>query len=157
MGNSFLTDQEKMIDFFMMTRSNFLEFYSYLTEDDYDATCYDVLERSGYWNADAIDPSCMTGLKLCEIIDGIQKQEWLLSKKREVIEVCPHCEKENVWLRDANYDAASDNYKAVCKNCLKEIFLCDECMHADDNPGIKCDWCKADGYSRCFRGEIQED
>ena len=66
----------------------------------------------------------------------------------EVIEMCPHCGNESIWV---DLDPVKSNYKAVCKGCGKEIFLCDECLHADDNPGQRCDWYKG----KCFRGEIK--
>ena len=31
----------------------------------------------------------------------------------------------------------------------ESILLCDECLHADDNPGQRCDWDENTG--RCFR------
>lgn len=37
-GNDFTNDWEKMYDFFLLSKEEFLETYSYLTEDDYDAT-----------------------------------------------------------------------------------------------------------------------
>ncbi len=80
---SFLDDQCKMVDFFWLSRSEFLAAYSYITEADYDQTCYDVLERAGYENIDGIDPSDMVGKVVAQIVDGIQKQEWLLSKGGE--------------------------------------------------------------------------
>ena len=69
--------------------------------------------------------------------------------QREVVEVCPHCGNENVW---DDLDPVKNDYKAVCKECGKEIFLCDECMNAEDNPGQRCNWYKG----KCFRGEIKE-
>jgi hypothetical protein len=40
---SFIDDQEKMVDFFKLTKEEFLNFYSYLTEEEYEATKQDVL------------------------------------------------------------------------------------------------------------------
>lgn len=37
-GNEFTSDWEKMYDFFFLKKEDFLETYSYLTEDDYNAT-----------------------------------------------------------------------------------------------------------------------
>lgn len=34
----FVDDEEKMRDFFELTKEEFLESYSYLTEEEYDAT-----------------------------------------------------------------------------------------------------------------------
>ena len=46
----FIDDQEKMIDFFILSKPEFLNFYSYLTEEEYEATKREVLKRSRYWN-----------------------------------------------------------------------------------------------------------
>ena len=37
-SKSFLNDWEKMRDFFVLTKEQFLRSYSYLTEEEYDAT-----------------------------------------------------------------------------------------------------------------------
>jgi hypothetical protein len=44
---SFIDDEEKMLDFFTITKREFLKYYSYLTEEEYDATLQDVLSRQG--------------------------------------------------------------------------------------------------------------
>jgi predicted RNA-binding Zn-ribbon protein involved in translation (DUF1610 family) len=76
---------------------------------------------------------------------------------KDVVEVCPHCGNENVWMVTNKFDPAKVQYKGVCDNCGKEIFLCDECFHSEDNLGQRCDWHKENGYSVCFRGKIKED
>lgn len=67
----------------------------------------------------------------------------------EAVEVCPHCDSENVY---PMWDTEVSGFVAVCKVCGKEIFLCDECMHAEDNPKMHCDWCKTECGCKCFRG-----
>lgn len=71
----------------------------------------------------------------------------------ECVEPCPYCEEENIY---PNYDAAANGYKAICRGCGEEIMLCDECLHADDNPGGRCDWCEEkhgdEAWGICFRG-----
>ena len=37
-NTSFIDDKEKMLDFFTLTKEEFLEFYSYITEEEYEAT-----------------------------------------------------------------------------------------------------------------------
>ena len=37
-GNDFIDDQEKMADLFELSKDEFLQSYSYLTEEEYDAT-----------------------------------------------------------------------------------------------------------------------
>lgn len=46
---SFINDIEKMGDFPIMTKARFLESYSYLTEDEYDATMVDYIHRDLHW------------------------------------------------------------------------------------------------------------
>lgn len=67
----------------------------------------------------------------------------------EAVEVCPHCDSENVY---PMWDVEVNGFVAVCKTCGKEIFLCDECTHAYDNPSMNCDWCKTKCGGKCFRG-----
>ena len=67
-------------------------------------------------------------------------------------EMCPHCEQEH----DYHADVESDGYIVVCKGCDRKIFLCDACMHSEDNEGMYCDWHKTSTGSACFRGEIKE-
>jgi hypothetical protein len=37
-NENFIDDEEKMVDFFELTKEEFLESYSYLTEEEYDNT-----------------------------------------------------------------------------------------------------------------------
>ena len=67
---------------------------------------------------------------------------------REITENCPHCDSENQFM----WDVEKDGYIAKCTVCGKEMCLCDECTHADDNECQKCDWHKENGMSVCFRG-----
>lgn len=78
-NNSFLDDQEKMVDFFTISKEEFLNFYSYLTEEEYEATKEDVLNRSGYWNKEYIDRE-VDGRTLAKIFQGIMIAEWLQNR-----------------------------------------------------------------------------
>lgn len=78
---SFINDQEKMIDFFTITKEEFLNFYSYLTEEEYEATKQDVLGRSDYWNAEALsDDRDIDGIVIGKIVQSIMITEWLQNK-----------------------------------------------------------------------------
>lgn len=72
----------------------------------------------------------------------------------ECVEPCPDCGFENIY---EGYDPITNGYKAICEGCGREIFLCDECLHADDNPSQGCDWTgtykNGKCYGKCFRGE----
>lgn len=75
----------------------------------------------------------------------------------EAVEVCPFCERENVFV---NWDVEKRGYIAKCWQCGRKIMLCDECLHADDNKGGFCDWREIvrDGKcveGHCFRGVIK--
>ena len=70
----------------------------------------------------------------------------------EAVENCPYCGNDNDY---PGWDSDRDGYIAVCETCGKQIFLCDNCLHADDNPGMDCDWHVADGGAEvCRRGTI---
>lgn len=71
----------------------------------------------------------------------------------EQIETCPWCEHENEY---PNWDVDKKGFIATCEKCGEKIFLCDACMHHEDNPDMKCDWRKEDAGSRCFRGFIEK-
>ena len=78
------------------------------------------------------------------LVEDAREQE-NLNVETEAVECCPHCDCENVY---PNWDVKTQGYVAKCKGCGEDILLCDECLHADDNPGQKCDWSKERG---CFR------
>lgn len=67
----------------------------------------------------------------------------------EAVEFCSYCMSENIY---PMYDVAKNGYVVKCKYCGKEIFLCDECFHAEDNKGQKCDWYETKCGGKCFRG-----
>ena len=70
----------------------------------------------------------------------------------ESVEVCPHCESENIY---PMWDTEVSGFVAVCKHCGKEIMLCDECIHARDGlneNACGCDWHKTECGGECFRG-----
>lgn len=75
---SFIDDQEKMIDFFTITKEEFLNFYSYLTEKEYEATARDVLDRTDYWNKEALaEDKDVEGIAIGKIIQSIMMIEML--------------------------------------------------------------------------------
>jgi hypothetical protein len=77
-----------------------------------------------------------------------------MKKCYEVIEVCPHCDNENIY---NNLNVKKNGYIAKCNDCEEEIFLCDECMHAKDNPTMSCNWCATGTGGKCFRGETKNN
>ena len=78
---SFINDQEKMVDFFTITKDNFLTFYSYITEEEYETTKKEVLARSGYWNSEALsEDEYVDGITIGKIVQSIMMTEWLLNK-----------------------------------------------------------------------------
>lgn len=46
----FTTDWEKMYDFWRMTKDEFLDSYSYLTEEEYDSTCLITIGMTIDWD-----------------------------------------------------------------------------------------------------------
>lgn len=67
----------------------------------------------------------------------------------EVVETCPHCMNENIY---PMWNTEKAGYITKCKHCGKEIFLCDECLHAEENKEQKCDWHETECGGKCFRG-----
>ena len=67
----------------------------------------------------------------------------------EAVEVCPHCGCECTY---PMWDVNVSGYVALCECCGKEILLCDECFHSEDNDDMPCDWCETDCGGKCFIG-----
>ncbi len=67
----------------------------------------------------------------------------------EAVEVCPYCMSENIY---PMHDTEKSGYIVICNHCEKEIFLCDECFHSEDNEERKCDWYETKYGGKCFRG-----
>ena len=72
----------------------------------------------------------------------------------EAVELCPYCMAENVY---PNWNVNQQGYIAKWFPFAEWIFLCDECMHADDNLGQECDWHETEFGSECFRGKIYRE
>ena len=75
----------------------------------------------------------------------------LIANYFEAVEVCPHCDSENIY---PMWDTEVSGFVAVCKTCGKEIFLCDECRHTacEDGEVHNCDWCETRCGGKCHRG-----
>lgn len=71
----------------------------------------------------------------------------------EAVEFCSYCETENTY---PMWDVNVKGYVAICSHCGKEIMLCDECMHNEDNLLMSCDWCKTECGGKCFRGTTKD-
>ena len=64
----------------------------------------------------------------------------------------PECETENFY---PQWDPEEKGYIATCKGCGRKIFLCDACMHSEDNEAMRCDWHRNETGHGCFRGWIK--
>lgn len=74
-----------------------------------------------------------------------------MKKHFEEVEVCPYCDKENVY---PTWDTNEKGFVAVCQFCGEEILLCDACQHTvcEDGEPHNCDWCKTSNGGKCHRG-----
>ena len=86
MGFSFINDKEKMSDFILISKEEFLESYSYLTEESYVATVVDILERL---ELDIVgdlieDAENLEGKEIGSIVLSQMMIDWLSTKKKEV-------------------------------------------------------------------------
>lgn len=70
----------------------------------------------------------------------------------ECVEVCPHCDSENIL----QWNTEIQGFVAKCQHCGKKMMLCDECQHEYDVEKDEfvfvdnCDWCN-DAGGVCFR------
>lgn len=88
-------------------------------------------------------------------IDGNEEMVWDHNAIcSETVELCPFCSGENVY---QNWDIKKNGYKARCQYCGRMIMLCDECLHADDNPYRNCDERECSNGRACKRGFIGSD
>lgn len=71
----------------------------------------------------------------------------------EAVEYCPYCESENTY---PMWDVDVKGFVAICNYCGKEILLCDECRHSEDNEGMNCNWCETECGGKCFRGTTRD-
>lgn len=82
LGISFANEYEKMIDFFIMSREEFLRFYGYLTEDDYTETVHDIINTIEYWHKDWYEDNYdMDGRNLKDIVYGMLVTDWINNRK----------------------------------------------------------------------------
>ena len=78
---SFISDTEKMVDFFSITKREFLESYSYITEKEYEDTKKEALLKSGYPNVESVlENKSADGIMIGKIIQSIMIVEWLNNK-----------------------------------------------------------------------------
>ncbi len=78
---SFISDTEKMVDFFEITKREFLKSYSYITEKEYEDTKKEALLKSGYPNAESVlENKSVDGIMIGKIIQSIMIVEWLNNK-----------------------------------------------------------------------------
>ena len=70
--------------------------------------------------------------------------------RNQVAEMCPHCENEVLM----DWDVEKNGYQAYCPYCGKRLMLCDECIHAGDNPAGGCDY--DSGTDSCCRRQDSE-
>lgn len=55
-------------------------------------------------------------------------------RPEEVTEMCGNCMSENTFI----WDVKIRGYKTYCPSCGEPMMLCDACLHAEDNPNMKC-------------------
>lgn len=82
-GNSFISDKEKMSDFILISKKEFLESYSYLEQKDYEATIKDIVKRLDLdIVGDLIDDAKnLEGKEVGTIVLSQMMVEWLSGKE----------------------------------------------------------------------------
>lgn len=89
--------------------------------------------------------------ELCTALTMYEKLMDNGAEEPEIVEVCPHCDHENIQ----NWDVEKRGYVGRCDSCGKNMMLCDECIHAEDNKEMRCDWHMEGNFSVCFRGRYE--
>lgn len=97
---------------------------------------------------DHFDYLCQHGCSPAEVADEIEDYlKCSTLTDHLVTEVCSNCESEI----EMRWSVKDLGYKATCPVCGERLMLCDECLHAGDNEGGRCDYdSKTD---TCFRRE----
>lgn len=95
---NFIDDYDKMKDFFAMKKSDFLKSYSYLTEDEYNATLKEFTD--GKINKDVI--------KVNSTVFNVYEDAWLNNKKQ------PFDYNLLYYQKDDNFFVALDNSTGDC-------------------------------------------
>lgn len=88
------------------------------------------------------------GFRRCNCGAMMSKTPVFTKDLHECVEVCPHCEGENI----IQWNAEKLGYVVRCVHCGKEILLCDECMHSENGCIPDCDWCETADGGKCKRG-----
>lgn len=104
-------------------------------------------EGEWYWYTDPDNDYIEQGPVIVEITHWVPLPE-PAKEETEVVELCPHCEKENVY---TGWNTETDGFVAVCSNCGNQIFLCSECLNESKHG--HCNWIKTECGSSCYRGE----
>lgn len=84
--HDFLDDEEKMADFRKLSKEEFLKMYSYLSEEEYDATVKALAERRGGTHRKDVNAIFDDFLDLIEFdlvkVDGAGKRHWALRDRQ---------------------------------------------------------------------------
>ena len=80
MREDFIFDKAKMVDFFILSKEQFLASYDYLEDKEYDDTVKEVIlciDRSGYENTSDMLEYAKEGRDLRDVVLGLMMSEWL--------------------------------------------------------------------------------
>jgi hypothetical protein len=82
MRKDFIFDKAKMVDFFILSKDEFLASYSYLEEEEYDDTVQEVIDCidrrvGGYENTSDMKEYTEDGSDLRDVVLGLMMSEWL--------------------------------------------------------------------------------
>ena len=82
MGEDFIFDKAKMVDFFILSKEQFLASYDYLEDKEYDDTVKEVIDCidrrvGGYENTRDMLKYTKEGIHLRDVVLGLMMSEWL--------------------------------------------------------------------------------
>ncbi len=93
MAQSFIDDKEKMVDFWTLDKDEFLQSYSYLTEEEYDATAAEAHKLADA-SVDEHNEQLNTALYKKMFAEQEAYKEWLLTRSPQ--EILDHAYEYNV-------------------------------------------------------------
>ena len=82
MREDFIFDKAKMVDFFILSKEQFLASYDYLEDKEYDDTVKEVIDcidrnLGGYENTRDMREYTKEGRDLRDVVLGLMMSEWL--------------------------------------------------------------------------------
>lgn len=125
-AHSFADDVEKMRDFALLPKEEFLRSYSYLTEEEYDLTAADVLQRVGNSKAaPSVDEPEKQFYRIA-ITETYVKEVEIYADSPEAAEEMAHelCSEDKITFGPHDFDDRETECRGVARKMDLELHAC---------------------------------